>query len=388
MQILNVVNTVFELYYLSSVGYLLQCAQPNVRLRLLTTPRIAARLNPEMNSLYSDVQIMNFPYISQSMGLRTIHRRLRYDITNSLEFRRQLDQLDLNADIICISSFREYFANILCRYIGSGPRIIALRMADHECDRLCQVRKPFHSLYLNLLNRLFGVSTMEYRWHKNTALTHAYWYTQNPYHRTIYISDSGYAQSSSEFRLPPPFIALRKLYGLSGNGDFQQQPSIMVAGERTPLYEGWDAAAQSLYEKVFDFLRENFAKYELLFKPREGLTDVDKMQLNGFRIIPPNVPFEELCLRKIYSRVISVKSTASKVAAYYGQPAYVLYPMFNLPANLRKTLDAYLADMRGVIKVHDLNELLQESSSGLTFDVDDLSARYCEAVMGGEHLEI
>jgi len=277
-----VVNTVFELYYLSSVAYLLQLTRPDVSLRLLITPRSDAKLNDELRSLYSDVKVVGFPGI---IG------RPDQDIANSVRFRYQLSQLDLDADIVCISSFREYFANILCRYYASGPRLVALRMSNYESNQLCKVKRPLRSIYLNLVNRMFGASTMEYRWHSDTAFTYAYWYTRNPYHRTICISDWGHGQTGSEFRLPPPFIALKHLYGLTGNGAMQHKLAILVAGERTPLFETWDSAAQALYEQVFDFLRQNFAEYELLFKPRADFTDVDKLRLHGFRLISADVPF-------------------------------------------------------------------------------------------------
>ena len=374
MRVLNVANTVFELYYLSSVGYLLRHARPDISLRLVTTPHVAARLNQELEGLYSDVQVLGFPSISY---------RPAPDVVRSLRFRHRLGQLDLRADIVCISSFREYFANILCRYWANGPRLVALRMCDYECDRLCQARRPLRSVYLNLLNHLFGVSTMEYRWHSDTAFTYAYWYTRNPYHRTICISDWGHGQTGSEFRLPPPFVALRQLYGVGNDAGLRQEHAILVAGERTPLFETWDAAAQSLYDHIFDFLRQHFDGYRLLFKPRAGLTDSTHLRLDGFEMVPADMPFEELCLRNVYDRVISIKSTACKVAAYCGQPAYVLYKMFDLPTNLRQTLDAYLSDMQSIVKVRNLNELLHDPPVVHGISIDKLSRSYWQAVVAG-----
>lgn len=375
MQILNVVNTVFELYYLSSVGYLLQRAQPGIRLRLLITPQTATKLNPELASLYSDVQTVDFPAIS-GLPLK--------DVRNSLYFRRQLRKLDLNADIICISSFREYFANILCRYLEGRTRLVALRMANQENERLCQVKKPLRSLYLNFFNYRFGASTMEYRWHSETAFSYTYWFRRDPYQRTISISDWGHGQSGeNQFRLPPPFVALRHYYSPEKTAASHGHDIVLI-GERTPLFENWDAQAQSLYEHVFDFLRQNFVGYGLLCRPRTGFTDVKKMEhlLKGFKMMPSDVPFEELCLRHNYSKVISVKSTACKVAAYCGQPAYVLYPMFEFPLSIRQTLDAYLADMQAVAKVQDLNELLYDVPNMFTPDIDQLSALYTQAILG------
>ena len=374
MRVLNVVDTVFELYYLSSVGYLLQHARPDVSLRLAATPRAAAKLNQELESLYSDIQIFECSGISF---------RPARDIVTSLRCWRKLGQLDLRADIVCISSFCEYFANILCRHLCGGPRLVALRMCNYDVQRLYQTKKTLLSFYLNAFNRLFGASTLEYRWSSNTTLNVAYWFKHNPYHRTICISDWGYGQNGSEFRLPPPFIALRQLYGVNDHVDLQQEPTILVAGERTPLFGMGEPSIQSLYDSVFDFLRQEFAGYRLLFKPRAGLTDIQRVKLDGFEILSPKIPFEELCLRNSYSKVISVKSTACKVAAYFGQPAYLLYPMFDLPSSLRQVLDAYHADMQQVIKVYDLSELLNDPPPVPRLDIHELSKLYRQAVMEG-----
>lgn len=376
MRVLMVVNTIFELYYLSSVGYLLKRVRPEVRLQLLTKPKIATRLNPELLHLYTDIQTVNFPGISGKPVS---------DIANSLRFWYKLRQLDLDANVMCINSFREYFANVLCRHLKGHVRLVALRMADHNCDHLCQVKKPLHSLYANLFNRAFGISTMEYRWHQDTAHTSAHWFRQDPYDRTICISDWGHEQGENEFRLSPPFVALRHYYGL-GQGDIPtHELAIVLIGERTPLYEGWNSKEQTLYEYVFDFLRQKFSGYRLLFRPRAGLTDLERLKpfLEGFELMPADIPFEELCIRNSYSKVISIKSTACKVAAYYGIPAYVLYPMFELPSSLRQILDAYLADMQSIVRVHDLSELMNNPPVIPKYDIQELSELYWQAVMEG-----
>ena len=94
MRILFVANTVFELYYLSAVAYLLRQAQPDVSLRLLVRPRTAPALNAELSSLYGDIQELETTYLSG---------RPHWDVVSTLRFRRRLAALDLGADIVCIS---------------------------------------------------------------------------------------------------------------------------------------------------------------------------------------------------------------------------------------------------------------------------------------------
>jgi hypothetical protein len=130
-------------------------------------------------------------------------------------------------------------------------------------------------------------------------------------------------------------------------------------------------------------LKQKFIGYRLLFKPRERITDIQKLKLDGFEIVSPKIPLEELCLRNSYAKVISAKSTACKVAAYCGIPAYVLYPMFQLPPTLRQMLNAYLADMQSVVRVHDLSDLMNAPPATPKYAIQELSKLYWQAVVEG-----
>lgn len=373
MRVLLVVNTIFELYYLSSVGHLLKRADSNLDLKLLTNPKIFTRLNSDIKRLFSNIEVVEYPRISRSP---------KRSYTNSQVFIKKVRDIDLSADVLCISSFREYFANILCNLLKKEMRLVAFRMADHECENLCDVKKPLRSLYYNLFNRTFGISAMEYRWHKDTAHTSSLWYKQNPYDRTICISDWGMGQNNGEFRLPPPFLALREFYKL---GAQPMNNTIVFIGERTPIYEDWGQEDQDQYNLIFDFLRENFSEHRLLFRPRPGFTELDKMKssLEGFEIMDPSIPFEEFCTRNHYCKVISIKSTACKVAAYYGIPSYLLYPIFNLPLQFQSTVEAYLSDMKSIVRVKKTEDILSVKTTLIKQGLDELSDLYWRAVLEG-----
>ncbi|MEW6172012.1 MAG: hypothetical protein AB1510_02955 [Bacillota bacterium] len=369
MKALCVPNTVFELYYLSAVGYLLKLAEPETELRLLTTQRVFQKLNPELAKLYASINVVRFP------GLV---RRPWFDVAQSRAFVKQLRELEPDCNIVLVGSFREYYANIICRQFGDKSRLVALRMCDHECDRLCQSKKLLYPLYNNAFNRLFGASTLEYRWSSDSTFNYAYWFKRDPYHRTICISDWGHGQKGSAYRLPPPFIALRHFFGI--NQESEDEKSVLVAGERTPLFGMDDPSIQELYDRILEFIKQRFTGYRLLFKPRPGLTDTERLKLEGFEMVSPEIPFEELCLRNRFSRVISVKSTASKVAAFCGLPAYVVYPMFKLAPNLRTMLDAYQSDMRSVVKVSELDQLVEDPPVMRNTGLDELSRSFWQAV--------
>lgn len=376
MNVLNVAYTVFELYYLSSVGYLLKLSNPNVKLYLLTRSAVAERINPQLAELYSDVLVMDL--------LRQPSTRLRETLQTlswSTKFIKHIQGLGFVADIVCVTAFREYFSNLLLQHLPGNPRFVTLRMADDEIDELPPQKRPLISLYLNMFNRIFGKSTMEYRWSTDTTFNYSHWFRNNPYHRTISISDWGHGYNDHEFRLPPPFTALKKHYGIQTDLERDQRPTILIAGERTPLFRMPDPSIQTKYEQILDFVRREFPKHRLMFKPRAKLTDIRKLGLDGFELLTAEMPFEEICLRNQFDKVISVKSTASKVAAFFGHPAYVLYPLFDLPHRLREILDIYHSDTRSVVKVSDLRQLTDTSFSFPNYyDVDSLRNQYWRAV--------
>lgn len=365
------VNTIFELYYLSSVGHLLKRTDSNLDLKLLTNPKVLSLVNTDISRLYSNIEVVEFPRISRSL-IKTY--------TDSQEFIKKVRDIDLSADVLCISSFAEYFANILCKLLHNEMRLIAFRMANYESETICNVKKPLRASYYNLFNRTFGISAMEYRWHPDTVHTSYLWYKNNPYERTVYISDWGIGQNNAEFRLPPPFMALREFYKL---GKPPESNTIVFLGERTPIYEDWGQKDQEQYNLIFDFLRKNFSEHRLLFRPRPGFTELDKMKSNleGFEIMEPSTPFEELCTRNHYSKVISIKSTACKVAAYYGIPSYLLYPMFNLPLKLQDILDAYLSDMKSIVRVHSPEDIHSVKTALDEQELNELSDLYRRAVL-------
>ena len=86
------------------------------------------------------------------------------------------------------------------------------------------------------------------------------------------------------------------------------------------------------------------------------------------------------CLRSNFSKVKSVRSTISKIAAYCGLPGYLLYPMFDLPESVVSFAGQEFDDMRSVVRVREMDDLLRQPGSPET--TDDLPSLYWEAVTG------
>lgn len=359
-KILNIVNTPFELYYLSSVAYLLKEREPRLKFNLWIRKEHQNKISPEIADLYSEIRALDFPNLTFPLSKNPIKLVLNAfkNLKKTLEFQKFLKSYSWSEKIINISSFREFFANMICKNAPSRIRLIALRMANQGLEELKNYKKrPILSFILNIKNFFFGYSLMEYKFRTDVKMAAEKKFIKYPYHRTILITDHDYRKEGKNWRLPSPFIALKRLY--KSNLENQAQ-GILVAGERIPLYTDWNEGDQKKYQEILDYLRENFKNYKLYFKPRKTLTDVSKLNLRGFEILAEDVPLEEVCLRKNIVKVIAIKSTSTKVGAYFGISSYLLYPLFNFSESIRSILERYFEDMVSIRRVNKLEDLKKE----------------------------
>jgi len=382
MKILNIANTTFELYFLSAVACLLLKKDKNIQIKLLIRSGLQDKIIPEIKSIYPEIEVVDFPrdFPKRNTILAKIILHFFDNIYQGIKFKNYLKKFNFNIDIICISSFREYFANILCKHVPSNVRLVALRFADivnQPSEKPTNIKNSVKNLFLNLNNLFFGYSLMDYRWDKETGDLVVNHFVKNPYHRTIFMADHGFRQENTNYRLPSPFMILKDLYGVSPQNN---KPAILVAGERTSSYEAWDKDSKK-YNEFLDYLRNNFKEYDLYFKGRGNLTDNSKFNLKGFKIISGEIPIEELCIRKRFDKVISIKSTCSKIGAYFGYNSYLLYPMFNLPGNVRQGVENYFQDTHSIIRVKSMADLFKEVPGNFSIKKTDLINQYYQAII-------
>ncbi|TSC75470.1 MAG: hypothetical protein G01um101430_312 [Parcubacteria group bacterium Gr01-1014_30] len=407
MKILFVAGTNFELYYLSSVVYLLRSYDKSLEFKLFLRRNFANNITPEVRSLYSEIELFQIPALTPPLTWNPA--KMLYNIFENfydyLVYRNQMKENLSKVEIACICGIKEFFANVLAKHAPKNLRIVALRLANQRLEETKEFRKrPFLSFLLNIKNRIFGYSPVEYKWSFKGGLDPL---TKNfvsyPYHRTISITDHNIGREDSFFRLPPPFVALKKLYkggsrssaGLrptdshSANAELSlppklqdQTPAILLAGDKTPFYEGWAEKDEKTYESVLDFLRENFPKHKLYFKPKIGRTDPSKYNLAGFELLSPDISLEEICLRYNIQKVISIRSTSSKVGSYFGIPSYMLYPLFPIPERFKEGIENEHYDMRSVVRVSKLEDILFKSDTFIQqYNLEKLAELYWQAIV-------
>lgn len=354
-KILMIANTPFELYYLSSVACLLKEKNPKLKIKLWIRKSHREAVTPELASLYSKIEAIDFPTLTfpLSKNPALLFKSFLKNLFQTLKFRKFLKDYPWDIELICVSSFREFFSNMLCKYRPKNIKLIAFRMANQGIEKLRIFQKrPILSFFLNLKNFFFGYSLMNYKFRTDVPEAAEKSFKKNPYFRTVSITDHHFKKENKNWRLPPPFPALRKLYS-----QFKKEaPGILVAGERVPLYDSWSEKDDKTYQEFLDYLKENFKEYRLYFKPRKGLTDISRFDLHGFEILNPEIPLEEFCLRKNLCKIIAIKSTSAKVGAYFGIPSYLIYPRFNLPQDFRTIFEKYFEDMKSIVRVKNWSE--------------------------------
>lgn len=381
MKILFIAGTNFELYITSSMAYLLRQKDPRIECTLLLRDVYQKNMTPEIERLYGEIQLFKIPSLTFVLSKNPVRllRNIFENLYQTFYFKRFIARTLSHVDVVCVGGFREFFANVMCRNSPSSVRLVAFRLADQKLDEEIRFRtRPLLSFLLNIKNILFGYSSLEYKWNADGRLELVSKnYRKYPYHATISLTDHDIGRRDSFFRLPPPFIALKELYRTQ-----DAIPTILVAGDKTPVYEGWDDEDQKKYEAFLDFLRTHFPDYRLLFKPKMGKTDPTKYRLEKFEIVSPESSLEEVCLRNNVKKVIAIRSTSAKVGAYFGIPSYLLYTMFKPPAELKEIVGNYFEDMQSVIHVRKVEDLETISSHSINrYSTGELSNLYWDAII-------
>lgn len=374
IKILNTAATAFELYLLTSVGIILKRALPEVQIDLLLDERLAKELHitDTIKKFYNKIFYVNFP------GPISSRRKIFNNIHEAWKFRKYLKKFDFHYQYFFINSYNEFFSNMLYRHLPQSTNIIIVTV--YSKPQIVPDFK-FKMIYrqFQLYDFLFGYSPSSYKWSPITKRLSDKKILRYPKHIKILISDHEVNDKNLknfEHILPPPFMILKTLYP-----NYDTTPSILFAGERTPLYPTWTDKDEKVYENIFQYLREHFKEYQLYFKPRLGFTNMDmvKKYLKNFIMIDPREPLEELLAKKYFHKVISIKSTVSRLGAYFQMPSYVLYPMFNMPKNLKLGMaDNIFQELHTVIQCTSLDDL--NKIPKIIDNVEKLTQKYLSAI--------
>lgn len=293
-------------------------------------------------------------------------------------FAEKVKGLSLNdKDIVVAFSFREFFMNVLIRNLKPRPKLVCVRKCDYEVDAQCTKKKTVTSLYRNFSNILYGYSLMKYQWHPETDRIFTHFFVRNPYDFEFCMNPIQSLRNDGS-QIPYPFSILREhakeLRAVS------EQPSIVVLGELYPFFEGMDMDRfMAIFNRFLSFIRQEFPHHKLIFKPRVDITNLD-LDLQSFTVAFQNVSLESLLTRVLnIEKVFSFKSSGSFLANLFGSEGYLLYPMLDLPRDIRQSLDVYFSPFKGLVNfVHELDDIKKEHEMDLKHISDKIkqASRY------------
>ncbi len=363
MIVLCVAHAAFEAYLMAAACVLIRPVVRDLRPHLLAPPTVIDGLPAEIREIFVTVRGDRLPCISGSP---------LSDIKGAIAFRRVLATLAERPTVVWCGAWRSTATSYLRRFFGSQIPIFAFRQGAHENPALFPRRRRILESYQNALYAVFGSSGMRVFSAGDSRLLTMLEWMRDPVNTVGVLSNEPNSPlGPNEHLLPPPFNVLGGLFPAT-----RQEPAVLLAGERVPLFESAGANEQAIYGAVLDYLRREFHGYRLCFKPRPGFTDMSGMDLSGFDILPGDVPMEDILLRRSFSAVISVKSTASKLGAIYNQPSCVLYPLFDLPPGVRAILDDFFRDTPSIVKINRLSDLTPTKLRPVERDDATLSQSY------------
>ena len=151
----------------------------------------------------------------------------------------------------------------------------------------------------------------------------------------------------------PNFINIKKMISST------RRNGILLIGERTPMTPSWGQDQDILIKKIFSLLAKFSNQEQIFVRGRKGLTNNNfYSDLNPIYLDPDQL-FDDQLLKLNPRLVISVKSTATKCAAFYGYPAYILYPSLNFENAECKHLDYLFGDGSPVCRIDSLGKLAE-----------------------------
>ena len=106
-----------------------------------------------------------------------------------------------------------------------------------------------------------------------------------------------------------------------------KKKGILIIGERTPMTPSWSERQSLILKHIFEYIVNDYSHEGIYLRPRKALTKNSFYNVLNPIFLDPNQLFDDQLIKLNPRLVVSVKSTASKVASYYGYSSLLLYPM-------------------------------------------------------------
>ena len=261
---------------------------------------------------------------------------------------------------IFFGAYRDTVTSIVTKQFDGYSRFIAIKQGIEIPKNKFKSIFSLNVLHNQIYFKIFGYSPFNKERilnsddYKNDHFLSRDNWEKNPFKKeNVYTIGSKNTKYIDGFPLIFPNLkSLRKIYknkSITNN--------ILIIGERTPISKSWSNTDHRKLTKIIKSLKKNFDNPTFFLRPRLNLTKNKFYDFINPIILDPNQLFDDQLNKLNPNLVISIKSTASKVAAYYGYNSIIIYKCFNLNKSELFHLDYLFGDGSPIIFIKNINDL-------------------------------
>jgi hypothetical protein len=262
---------------------------------------------------------------------------------------------------VIFGAYRNDVTSVIAKYLTRSVRMMAIKQGvdppAYLYKRTFSLRTLHDDIYYYLFGissfykeRMIGVEGMSFR--TDYFFSRPVWKT-DPFNRSVNVYTIGSPTSGLSDGTPfllPDFQPL-KVCSNSPSRD------ILVIGERTPMTPSWGLVQQQELDQLLDCIIANCSSSRIYLRPRKNLTDPFFYSKLNPIVLDSDQPYDSQLLKLNPRIVISVKSTACKVSAYYGIPSAILYPAISLSYHESLHLGYLFGDGAPVVRIKSVKQL-------------------------------
>ena len=270
---------------------------------------------------------------------------------------------------ILVGAYRNEITSILAKHFSKTSKLIAIKQGIDINENKYKDFKNLYTFHDYIYFKIFGFSyfkrsrlkPLSKSPHKNDYFFSILKWKRNPFEfKNIYTIGTNNASLKDGTKLILPDFRFINKNSLEVNN------SILIIGERTPMTPYWDEHQDIKLKRILLKIKKYYPNTKIFLRPRLKLTRIDYYEYLKPLILNPKQLFDEQINKIKPKLVISVKSTASKVAAYYGYNSILLYKCLNLKKKELLHLNYLFADGSPVKLIENESkiktEILNENS--------------------------
>jgi hypothetical protein len=272
---------------------------------------------------------------------------------SAYRFSRQLRAIEIKPNsFVFLISGRQLVSNVLLKRLKTlNPTLVYITQRHTESiDNYTFSYK--RSLLANLYHLFFGASFVDYLYLRG----YDYWpyiqHRRDPYHHTFYTRAPGASFPDNPDDIPFPFYFPERQQKVS-------QSTVVLFGS---VFKHWHEIDLDKFvprfNEIIQHIRMKHAGSKLIYKPHPSETNErELLDLHGF-VIDESLTSELMFMKDpSIETIYSIASTASRTAPCFGIRAYVLFPLFDLSATLRKKREAFFHDVAPEAIIRSLDDL-------------------------------